>query len=33
MSGDPLFYDKAIEVADLLQGAFNTKRNPLNNPL
>lgn len=25
MSGDPLFYDKAIEVADLLQGAFNTK--------
>ena len=29
MSGDKIFYDKAIEIVDLLQGAFHTSRNRL----
>ena len=29
MSGDKMFYDKAIEIVDLLQGAFHTSRNRL----
>ena len=31
MSGDKMFYDKAIEIVDLLQGAFHTSRNRFKN--